>query len=163
MRTLVLCAALSLALSASASETGHTTRDLEMRAEPKAGAAVVGSLAKGARFELLKRQMSWAQVSAEGKQGWVLFFYLLAGEAPKPAGGAAFAEAWTLGTQRAAQGDRVTATLGVRGIDEEQLRSARFNAEELKRLEAYAVPAQAGESFAQEVALSRRNVSYLVP
>ena len=116
-----------------------------------------------ARFELLERRMSWAQVESDGRRGWVLFFFLMAGEPPKPAGGTAVAEAWTLGTQRPSQGGGVTATIGVRGIDEEQLRAARFNAEELKRLEHYAMPRQVGEGFAAEAGLAPRDVAYLKP
>ena len=163
MRRLLAGLALAFALGAQAGEAGHTTRELEMRAEPRADAAVVAKLARGARFELLERRMSWAQVESDGRRGWVLFFFLMAGEPPKPAGGTAVAEAWTLGTQRPSQGGGVTATIGVRGIDEEQLRAARFNAEELKRLEHYAMPRQVGEGFAAEAGLAPRDVAYLKP
>ena len=53
--------------------------------------------------------------------------------------------------------------LGVRGLDEEQLKSAQFNEPELKRLEALGVARAEGEAFARRGQLQPQKVDYLAP
>jgi hypothetical protein len=149
-----------LPLAAWGGETGYATREVELRAEPLAGAAVVGTLAKGAKFEIVGEQKAWAQVKSAERTGWTLLFYVMKGEPPQGASaGRTLSELWNLGTDRS-QG-QITATIGVRGIDEEQLKAAHFNGEELKRLEALALPKETGDKFAAEGALAPRKVDYL--
>ena len=154
----VLAAAAPLAALA---EPGYASRDVELKAEPAGTAPAVGTLQKGARFEIVGEKGAWSQVKSAGLAGWTLSFYVMKGEpAAQVSIGQRLGEVWTLGTERRAE---TSATLGVRGLDEDQLRAAQFNAEELKRLEALAVPAPEGEAFARKAELAPLKVDYLAP
>ncbi len=142
-------------------EPGYATRDVELKSEPAGAASAVGTLQKGAKFEIVGEKGAWSQVKSGDLTGWTLSFYVMKGEPAAQASlGQRLGEVWTLGTERRAE---TTATLGVRGLDEDQLRAAQFNAEELKRLEALAVPKAEGDAFAQQGQLVPRKVDYLAP
>jgi hypothetical protein len=156
-------AALALALcmawlSALAGEAGFATRDIELKAEPRGAAAVTGTLQKGAKFEIVGEKGAWSQVKSGNAAGWALSFYVMKGEPAAQVGvGQRLGEVWTLGTDRRAE---TTATIGIRGLDEEQLKSAQFNEQELKRMEALAVPRAEGDAFAQKGNLAPQKVEY---
>lgn len=56
---------------------------------------------------------------------------------------------------------QIVATAGIRGLDEERLRAARFDAAELNRMESYTASADAARSFAAQGGLSSHPVAYL--
>ena len=146
--------------AAATADTGYATREIELRAQPVAGSQVVGTLPKGARFEIVGESKAWAQVKSDKATGWTLLFYVMKGDPPQGAtAGRTMSELWNLGTDR--DKGQITSTIGVRGIDEEQLKAAHFDAQELKRLEAQLVQPQAAEAFAQTGGLSPRKVDYL--
>jgi hypothetical protein len=142
-------------------EAGYAERELEMRAEPQSDAVVIGKIPKGGQFELLKRQMAWAQIASGNQQGWVLFFFLVNGSPPNQAPPArAMAEALGFASSRQGTGN-ITSSIGIRGLDEEQLKAAKFNEPELRKLETFLVPGPAAAGFAREGALAQRRVEYL--
>ena len=147
-----------LVASTAIAESGIAARDLDLRAEPRNDARVVGKLIKDAKFEVLKHQKPWAQVSTGEQQGWVLFFYLGWAEAPAPAPVSSrnFSSIFSFGAQR----QQTTAVLGIRGLDEEELKSARFNADEMNRLESFAVNSGTAGEFAREGQLAPRRLDY---
>jgi hypothetical protein len=152
---------LAIPLGALGAEAGYATRDVELRAQPVAGASVVGTVQKGARFEIVGEQKAWAQIKAGELTGWTLLFYVMKGDPPAAASaGRTLSELWNMGTDRAGKG-QITSTIGVRGIDEEELKAAKFNAEELRRLEGLLLPKQAGDSFAKDGHLASKKVDYL--
>lgn len=158
LRALLL---LLFALPAWAGETGYASREIELRASPESGAPVTAKLAKQTKFEILAEQKAWSQIKAGDVVGWTLTFYVLKGEpAPQVSAGRRLSELFSLGTERRSE---TTATIGVRGLDEEQLKSAQFNEPELKRLEALGVPRSEGDSFARRGQLQPQKVDYLAP
>ena len=159
LKEILLLALVLIVPLARAAAPGYATRDLELRAEPAAGAAVVGTLAKGAKFEIAGEKGAWSNVVAGGLKGWTLSFYVMPGEPPAQVSlGTRLGEVWSLGTERRAE---TTAMIGVRGLDEEQLKSAQFNGPELQRLEALAESRAAGDAFAQRGHLMPQAVPYL--
>jgi len=158
---------LALAGVRASAESGTATRELTLYEEPRAEAKAVGKLAKDAKFEQVKRERFWVLVSSAGpsgsQQGWVQSFYLTWADTPTgnaPSASRGLAEIVGLGARR---NGNVTATLGVRGLEEEQLKSARFNAEELNKLESYGVAAPVAARFAAEVPLDALKLDYLAP
>src|SRR6185295_18274595 len=128
-------------------EPGYASRDIELKAEPAGAAKAVGTLQKNAKFDIVAEKGAWSQVSSGSLTGWALSFYVMKGEpAAQTSLGTKLGEVWSLGTERRAE---TNATLGIRGLDEEQLKSAQFNAEELKRLEALGESREAAEAFAR--------------
>jgi len=149
-----------LPLGAWGGESGYAARDIELRAEPVAGASVVATVAKGQQFEILGGEKAWVQVKAGERSGWTLLFFVMKGDPPQSvSAGRTASELWNLGTDR--DKGQITSTIGVRGIDEEQLKAARFNAEELRRLESYGLPKAEGDAFASQGGLAPRQVNYL--
>jgi SH3 domain-containing protein len=152
-------AALALPVLCAAGEAGHATRDLDVLAEPRLDAKVIWKLPKDAALELLQRQNAWAEISSGGQRGWVLFFSLGIGQAPKQNVGKELGGIVGLATNQ--NRGQVTATIGVRGITEEQLKGAKFNEQELRKLESLAVPPAAANSYASQAGLKSREVRYL--
>lgn len=156
----LLAAALLLPLCAVA-EPGHASRDLELRAEPASGSPVTAKVAKGDRFEILREQKAWSQVKSGEVTGWTLSFYVMKGDPPAQVSTRRrLGELFSLGTDRSTH---TTATIGVRGLDEEQLKSAQFNEPELKRMESFSQPRAEGDAFARRGQLTPQKVDYLAP
>jgi hypothetical protein len=161
LRRALLTFLFSLSFAASAAEPGYMSREVELRAEPTGGAPVVGRIAKGEKLEILAEQRAWSQVRAGGQSGWALSFYVMKGQpAPERRVGRRLGELFSLGTERRAE---TTATIGIRGLDEEELKAAQFNEPELKRLETLGVPRAEGEAFAKRGQLAPQKVDYLAP
>ncbi len=147
--------------AALAAEPGYASRDLELRAEPVSGAPVTGKVEKGGKFEILGERKAWSQVKSGSLAGWTLSFYVMKGEpAPEVHVGRRLSGLFSLGTERRAE---TTATIGIRGLDEEQLMAAQYNEQELQRLEAQRLPRSEGETFAQRGQLVPQKVDYLAP
>jgi hypothetical protein len=160
LKQLLLLAAF-LPLAALAAETGYATRELELKVEPVASSTTTAKVPKNARVEILEEKRAWSRVKSGDATGWALSFYVMKGEpAPQVSTGRRLSELFSLGTERRSE---TTATIGIRGLDEEQLKSAQFNAEELKRLEALGLPKGEGDAFAQRGQLVPQKVDYLAP
>ena len=154
---LLFCA---LPAFAWAGETGYATRELELRAQPVAGAAIAGKVPAGQKFEILGEEKAWVRIQAGPVSGWTLLFYVMKGEPSQGvSAGRTASELWNLGTDRSK--GQITSTIGIRGIDEEQLQAAHFDGEELKRLESQLVGKEAGDAFAREAGLEARKVADL--
>lgn len=137
---------------------GVMIKDEDMRASAGATAAVVGRAAKGASVQILARQGGWTQISSAGKTGWVR---ILTVKSSAPAAGAGdvlgLVEA---GTARR-DPSKVVAVAGLRGLTEEELKSARFSAGELAQLDRYASDRADAQGFARGAGLQATRVPYL--
>lgn len=154
MAVLLVCMAAGGPL---AGETGTALKPDEIKAEPFRDAKSVGKLATGQRVDIVKRVGGWFQISAP-KKGWVKMLSIRRGGAAtagvKPSGISALASG------RAGTG-KVVSTTGIRGLGEEDLRNARFDEDELKLDESYAVTRKEAEKFASRARLKPRHVGYL--
>ena len=156
VKTLALLLCL-LSLPALAAP-GVMLRDEDLKASAGAGAANVGRVARGASVEVLARQGGWTQVRGNGRTGWVR---ILSVRASAPSSSAAdLAGLVDAGTTRRDPG-KVVAVAGLRGLTEDELKTARFNAGELARLHQYAATRAEAEQFARSASLRRQDVRYL--
>jgi hypothetical protein len=137
---------------------GVMLRDEDLRASASAGAASVGRVAKGAAVEVLGRQGGWTQVAEGTRRGWVRILSVR-GEAGAGAG-AGLAGLVEAGTKRS-DSSRVVAVAGIRGLNEEELKAARFDANELTKLDRYRVERATAEQYARAVGLRHRDLDYL--
>lgn len=163
MRTIIMffLACLFFYLTAQtgmAGETGSALKTDEIKAEPFRDAKTVGKLAAGDRVSIVKREGAWLMISSP-KKGWVKMLSIRRGTgtpAPgvKPSGIAALASG------RAGTG-KVVASTGVRGLNEEDLKKAKFDEKELMLAESYAVNKKDAERFAAKARLKARRVDYL--
>lgn len=141
-----------LALPAWAAQ-GTLIKDDDLRSSPSASASRIASVDKGSAVEVLGRQGGWTQIRAEGRTGWVR---ILSVRTSVTTGSPADLAALT--SRRDGQ---VVAVAGLRGLNEEELRTARFSAGELMQLDRYQVDQAEARSFARAANLVSRQVAYL--
>ncbi|MFN3593334.1 MAG: SH3 domain-containing protein [Thiobacillaceae bacterium] len=140
--------------------TGTMLRDDHLRGAASATAPVIAQVARGANVEVLGRQGGWTQIRVGGRTGWVRMLSVRTSDTAQRDVGGELAGVIGMGTRQADPG-RVVAVAGVRGLTERQLKEARFNAQELERLERYAVSRAEAQAFAREGGLVARAVDYI--
>lgn len=167
-RILVLAMCLMLPLGAGtgesqavqekqAPEKGVALKADKLLAEPFADAKQLGKVAKGDAVTIQKKSGGWYHVKASGGQGWIRMLSVRRGEAAKTSGTKDLA---ALSTGRAGTG-QIVSTTGVRGLSEEELKSARFDENELKKAESFGVSKNDAREFAQKGGLLARAFNYL--
>ena len=161
---LMLLPALALAMGTPPQKTttaapgapGVMLRDDALRASPSATAASVAQLGRGAQVRVLAGDGGWTQVYAAGKTGWVRILSVKSDLASTPDLGALVEVG-----KRAPDAGRVVAVAGARGLDEIQLKSAQYRADELVILDAFAASRADAEAFARVAGLVSRDLPYL--
>lgn len=152
--------ALSWLLPSSAfgAEAGTALKPAEIKLEPYHDAKPAGSLAKGDKVEILKRQGGWYQVKSAKSSGWVRMLAIRRGEARKRS--IDTDKILDLASGRAGTG-KVVATTGIRGLTEEELKKAKYNEAELKKVESFTTSEEELRKFAAAGKLVVRKVDYL--
>jgi len=147
-----------LAQTGTAGEVGTVLKADKIRAEPFQDAKVVGLLTAGSRVNVVKREGGWLLLSSP-KKGWVRMLSIRRGGGTS-APGAKLSGVVALASGRAGTGKVVSST-GIRGLNEENLKNAHFNENELKLTESYTVTKRDAEQFAAKARLKARKVDYL--
>jgi uncharacterized protein YgiM (DUF1202 family) len=142
------------------SASGTMIRDDQLRAAASSTAAVTAQVPRGTQVEVLARQGGWTQIRVSGRTGWVRMLSVRSTDTAQRDVGGELAGVVGLGT-RQADPARVVSVAGVRGLSEQDLKAARFNAQELERLERYAVSRSEAQSFARAGGLTARSIDYL--
>ena len=130
----------------------------DLKAEPFRDAKTVATLATGDKVGILNKDGGWYQVNSAKGKGWVRMLSIRKGDSRK--GGSDASGLLGLASGRAGTG-KVVATTGIRGLNEEELKAAKFSEEELKRAESYATSKQAAAKFAASGKLTARPFDYL--
>lgn len=151
-------AALLLSGALHAAETGTALKADDIRTEPFNDAKIVAKLATGDKVDILKKDGGWYQVKSLKGRGWVRMLSIRKGDTRKGGGDASGLLA--LGSGRAGTG-KVVATTGIRGLNEEELKAAKFDEAELKRAESYATNKSTAAKFAAAGKLTARPFDYL--
>lgn len=152
-----LCVLLSVQ-AAWAAENGTLLRADELKAEPFRDAKTVKSLSAGDKVEIVSKDGGWFKVKAGKSNGWVRMLSVRKGDAAKSKGDAA--GLLSLASGRAGTG-KVVATTGVRGLNEKELRAAKFDEQEVSLAESYAVKKTDAQQFAAQGKLVARPFDYL--
>lgn len=155
-----LLAGLLVSAVAAAQEPGVVLKDDVMRVEPYADAKTSGKLKKGAQVQITKRTSGWYQIKAGAQQGWVRMLSVRRGEPGKTNVAQEVGGVAGLATGRAGTG-QVVSTTGVRGLSEEELKGAKFDAAQLAKAKSYATSAEEAQRFAQQGKLSAQRFDYL--
>ena len=140
-----------------AAEMGSALKADNIRKEPYSDAQIEGSFERGEKLEILSKQGAWLKIKTAKAGGWVRLLSVKRGTGGS---GNQTAGLQDLASGRAGTG-QVVATTGVRGLNEEQLKSAKYNAAEVKKLEGYTQTAKQGEQFAKSGSLKPVKVAYL--
>jgi hypothetical protein len=152
----LLLLVLSAPLIALAGEAGTALKADSVRAEPYADAKTTGSLSKGDSVDILSKKGAWLQIKSKKSSGWVRLLSVKRGGASSnnAVGGAIDVASGRAGT------GKVVSTTGIRGLSAEELKAAKFNEEEMKKMESYTQSASDGERFASAGGLTKTNMAY---
>lgn len=146
-------------------ETGTLVRASELKTEPFTDSATIARLAEQSQVEVLKRQGAWARVRAREGEGWLRLLSLRLGGGSVPAARAESAdsrlEAAALSLLGVGPKPQPNVATGVRGLSEEDLKSARPNPRELERMNQYAVSRRDARAFAESAKLGEQNIEYV--
>ncbi len=148
MRNALLLLAL-LALPVSAAQMGTVARSATLHASPLGDSKTLKVLPPGASVEVMKRVGGWYQVKADGTAGWVRM-WLLRFTGAAGSGGTSALSVLKTGRSSSTYG---TATTGVRGLSEEELKNAKPDPAALQLVENLAVAPADARGFAKQAEL----------
>jgi len=140
---------------ASAGETGSALKNDSLKAEPYSDAKTAGTLTRGDKLDILEKKGAWLKVKTAKSQGWVRLLSVKRSGSGSEAGGVL-----ALASGRSGTG-QVVSTTGVRGLNEEELKAAKFNEAEVKTLESYTIGTAQAKKFAVAGGLSAQKIDYL--
>lgn len=149
----LLTAAISWPLFAA--ESGTVLKTDQLRADAFNDAAVVGSVNKNDAVEILNKKGAWLQIKTSKQSGWVRLLTVKR----NGSGGSDVAGAVNVATGRNGTG-KVVSTTGIRGLSAEELKTAKFNEAETKKMESFAVTAVDAKAYASSGGLSSRSYAY---
>ena len=153
-KTLILLSLL-LPVIAFAGEAGTALKADILRAEPFADAKTSGNLNKNDAVDILSKKGAWLQVKSKSASGWVRILSVKRGGAS--ASGSNISD---IASGRTGTGN-VVSTTGIRGLNAEELKAAKFNEDEMKKMESHAVSASDAQKFASAGGLSSTQLAYL--
>jgi hypothetical protein len=133
-------------------------RDSPLYAEARLDSAQVAQLKQGASGEVVAKQGAWLNVKTPAGTGWLFSFNVRFQSQKAESGGGGSALGNVFGPRRNVS---VTATIGVRGLDEQDLKQASFNADQMRVFDNYAATKQAAEDAARATGLAPVSVEYL--
>lgn len=143
--------------SVLAAETGIALKADSMRVEPYTDAKVVGTFIKNDKVEILSKQGAWLKVKTSKASGWVRLLSVRRGTVSTTS---QTSGALSVASGRAGTG-QVVATTGVRGLSEQELKSAKFNEAEISKMESLTLKAGQGQKFAAGGKLQTTKLNYL--
>ena len=166
---LTVCLGILWAGSAAA-EKALVIRPTELLAQPFIDAPKVGPVAANQQVEVVSRQGAWVNVSAGGRTGWVRALNLRA----ESAGGAAVPAKPQQSGERPSVGSLSnpasmfrtnssgrTVTTGVKGLEEENIRNASVDPQQVEALAALATTPDEARAMAADSKLAENKVDYL--
>src|SRR5512142_11003 len=109
-----------------AAQTGSLLKADQLRAEPFRDANAVATLGPGDKAEILERRGGWFRVKTAKGTGWVRMLSVRRGEPAKASAESDVSGLLGLASGRAGTG-KVVATTGIRGLNEEQLKAAKYS------------------------------------
>lgn len=151
---LLLCTASASAWAAP----GTVLRNEKLYSQPSASASVAANVTKGASVNILAKQGGWLRVTAGRSTGWIRLLSVRAGAGGL--GGAGVGDVLGAATTRS-DPSRVVAVAGLRGLTDADLKQAKFNPDELARMEAAGVSVTQARNFAGQARLAAVNVPAL--
>lgn len=144
----------------AAVESGRVVIAESLMAQPFRDAKPLAQLPVGTPVQILQRQGGWYQVKSGTASGWLRMLSVRRAEAPKASLARDASSLLGLASGRAGTGT-VVATTGIRGLDEEQLKSAAFSESGLAESDAFVVSEADAKAFAARGKLVPRTLDYL--
>lgn len=156
--------AMTLAvMPAAAAEQVTVERESKLHAEPRLDAPQVALAKQGTLGEVVGKSGAWLNIKTPEATGWLFSFNVRFNVKPSPtaepaSGGGASTLGRLFGPRRSVA---VTSTIGIRGLEEEDLKQARFDAEQMGLLDQYAASKESAQDGARAAGLTSARVEYL--
>ena len=147
-----------LAMPAFAAEIGSVIRADGIKVEPFRDAKIIATLFAGDKVEIVNKNGGWLQIKSPKGKGWVHMLNVRRGDMRKDSGD--IGGLLGMASGRAGTG-KVVATTGIRGLDEVELQSAKYNETELNLVESYVITRAEAQLFATQGKLAARKFDYL--
>lgn len=155
-RTLLLAFLLFPGLALA--EPGIALKNDQVRAQPYSDAKITGNISRSQKVEILSRKGAWLNIKTSKTKGWVRLLSVKRGAAT--GSGTKASDVLDLASGRSGTG-KVVATTGVRGLNEEDLKSAKFDESQVKVLESHSQSAEQARKFARAGELKAVKFEYL--
>ena len=152
-----------LLMTASAAHAGESATAIKtdtLRAAPFSDAESIATLNSGSSVEIIKRQGGWYQIKSPQGSGWIRMLSLRKGDVSKPSAGSSASSLAGLASGRAGTG-KVVSTTGIRGLNEEELKAAHFDENEISLAESYLTSRPEAQKFAAKARLKATKMDYL--
>lgn len=151
---------IPLASYAAALMTGVVFIDLNLLDSPSHEGKTITTLAADSAVTVEQRQGSWTKVTAAEHTGWVptLTIRIKAVTSREDFKAAAVEVSDKIEDETNTQ---VVATMGIRGLDEEELKQAKFNKKQLALLESYYANKKQLTAFSQAGELKPKYIVYI--
>jgi hypothetical protein len=145
---------------ATALMTGVVFIDIKLMGTPSHDGETITTLAADSSISVEQRKGSWTRVATDEDTGWVptLTIRIKSVTSREDFKAAAVEVSDKIEDQTNTQ---VVATMGIRGLDEEELKQAKFNKKQLALLESYYANKQQIAKFSQAGKLIPQKVAYL--
>lgn len=148
-----------MACSAWAGDVAYTIRATELKDKPFSDAKTLRTLALHSKVDVQERQASWSRVKSGNNTGWVKMLSLqLEASANGRQGDSGLGSLFNVAST--GRGSSAVTT-GVRGLSEEQLKSAKPNPRALQAGKKFTASQNEAERFAEEGQLQARDINYL--
>lgn len=177
LKTFLLISMLSLLLLPAQAEDGVIIRVSTVYSKADSGSEKIGSLAAGSTVNVFSRNGGWKEVFSEKQNliGWVRSYQVREGlvkteiknEAEDSRG---FLSGLVSLSRRAtgffgggddSAGSSRTATIGVRGLSEEEIKASKPDLRELKKLQSFSSSKSRMRTFASAGGLSAQKVKHI--
>ena len=155
MKKILILLSLLLPTIALAGDAGTALKADVLRAEPYADAKTAGNLNKNDVVDILAKKGAWLQIKTKSASGWVRILSVKRGGASASKSSIADIASGRTGT------GKVVSTTGIRGLSAQELKAAKFNEDEIKKMESHAVSANDAHQFAIVGGLSSTQLAYL--
>lgn len=159
----LLLVLIPFSVATAALITGKVFIDTNLVDTPNNNGNVIESLSANTQVTVQQRQNSWTQVATTNNTGWVptlTIRIVSVTQQQSNIDGATEVVTDRLGNVTGTQQKTVVATFGIRGIDEEKLKTAKLDEDQLKILENYKVTESSAKSFARSANLRAQKVAY---
>lgn len=148
-----------LAAGPAAAQKVTVEQNTPLYSEPRMESSQVAQLQQGTAGEVIGKQGVWLNLKTAAGTGWLFSFSVrFESQGAEGSSGTGSALGRVFAPRR---GPSVTSTIGVRGIEEEDLKGATFDARQMKLLDSYVASKEAAEKSARSAGLSGRSVDYL--
>lgn len=155
---LLVAGILSLVAGVLNASSAKLVVDAPLKSNPDFSATNILNLKKNESVSILKRERGWYEVSTSNKQtGWLTLLQVRYDKAPNASSPSDLAR--FIGLRKGHS--NVTATTGVRGIGEKDIKNAKADFNALVIMEQYKSSPQEAKAFAKSAALKPQSIKYL--